>query len=76
MQESRVYLRKLSTGQLVEASLVDEVTDRHLAMWNGEWQKWESDWRSWLGRKFNSRYDPLYKLKNFRVGIAVGDMFE
>lgn len=39
MQESRVYLRKLATGQLVEASLLDEVTNRHLALWKGAWQK-------------------------------------
>jgi hypothetical protein len=38
MQESRVYLRKSATGQLVEASLLDEVSDRHLALWNGAWQ--------------------------------------
>jgi Zn/Cd-binding protein ZinT len=38
MQESRVYLKQLSTGQLVEASLLDEVTDRHLALWSGAWQ--------------------------------------
>jgi len=32
MQESRVYLKKMSTSQLVEASLLDEVTDKHLAL--------------------------------------------
>jgi hypothetical protein len=38
MQESRVYLRKSATGMLVEASLLDEVTDRHLALWDGAWR--------------------------------------
>jgi hypothetical protein len=39
MQESRVFLKKMSNGQMVEASLVDEVTDVHLGMWSGGWQK-------------------------------------
>ncbi|HEX3627224.1 MAG TPA: GNAT family N-acetyltransferase [Verrucomicrobiae bacterium] len=38
MQESRVYLKEMATGQLVEASLLDEITDRHLAMWIDTWQ--------------------------------------
>ena len=38
MQESRVYLKKMATGQLVEASLLDEITNRHLAMWVKTWQ--------------------------------------
>lgn len=38
MQESRVYLKKMATGQLVEASLLDEITDRHLKMWTKTWQ--------------------------------------
>jgi hypothetical protein len=38
MEESRVYLKKMATGQLVEASLLDEVIDKHLAMWNASWQ--------------------------------------
>jgi hypothetical protein len=38
MQESRVYLRETATGQLVEASLLDEVTDDHLALWRATWQ--------------------------------------
>src|ERR1017187_2324740 len=38
MQESRVYLTKTATGELVEASLLDEVIDRHLTMWSGSWQ--------------------------------------
>jgi hypothetical protein len=33
MQESRVYLFKTATGQLVEASLLDEVIDKHLTSW-------------------------------------------
>ena len=37
MQESRVYLRKTATNQLVEASLLDEVIDKHLTMWSGSW---------------------------------------
>ena len=35
MQESRVYLRETTT---VEASLLDEVTDDHLALWRATWQ--------------------------------------
>ncbi len=38
MQESRVYLKKTSTGQLVEASLLDEITDEHLTLWIDTWQ--------------------------------------
>jgi GNAT superfamily N-acetyltransferase len=38
MEESRIYLRKVATGQLVEASLLDEVIDKHLALWNAAWQ--------------------------------------
>lgn len=38
MQESRVYLTKTATKQLVEASLLDEITDKHLTMWSGGWQ--------------------------------------
>src|SRR5450432_869639 len=37
MQESRVYLFKTATDQLMEASLLDEVIDRHLTMWSGSW---------------------------------------
>jgi hypothetical protein len=37
MNESRVYLKKSETNVLVEASLLDEVTDDHLSMWNGSW---------------------------------------
>ena len=38
MTESRVFLRKSETKELVEASLLDEVTDRHLAMWDSSWR--------------------------------------
>jgi len=38
MEESRVYLKKSATGELVEASLLDDVTDGHLAMWSSSWQ--------------------------------------
>jgi hypothetical protein len=38
MTESRVYLRKTEPNELVEASLLDEVTDQHLAMWNDSWR--------------------------------------
>ncbi len=38
MEECRVYLRTVATSQLVEASLPDEVIDKHLAMWNASWQ--------------------------------------
>ena len=38
MEESRVYLRKVATGQLVEASLLDQVIDTHLAIWDASWQ--------------------------------------
>ncbi len=38
MEESRVYLKKVATGELVEASLLDEVTDKHLARWSSSWQ--------------------------------------
>lgn len=38
MEESRVYLKKTAIGQLVEASLLDEVSDKHLVMWSGSWQ--------------------------------------
>ncbi|PYK00350.1 MAG: GNAT family N-acetyltransferase [Verrucomicrobia bacterium] len=38
MTESRVFLRKSETNELVESSLLDEVTDHHLALWNGSWR--------------------------------------
>jgi hypothetical protein len=38
MEESRIYLRNSASGELVEASLLDEVTDRHLELWNESWQ--------------------------------------
>ena len=38
MPESQVYLMKTATGELLEASLWDEVTDAHLAMWKHSWQ--------------------------------------
>jgi len=37
MTESRIFLQRAKTNKLVEASLLDEVTDRHLAMWEGSW---------------------------------------
>ena len=38
MEESHVYLKKKATGQLVQASLWDEVTDEHLASWRRLWK--------------------------------------
>src|SRR6516165_6924343 len=38
MQESRVYLTRAATGELAEASLLDEVTDGHLELWNRTWR--------------------------------------
>lgn len=37
MTESRVYLREGESGKLVEASLFDEVTAKHLAQWKRGW---------------------------------------
>lgn len=37
MEESRVYLRKLEINQLVDASLIDAITDEHLLMWKDTW---------------------------------------
>lgn len=37
MTESRVYLRDGQSGQLVEASLFDELTAGHLALWERDW---------------------------------------
>jgi hypothetical protein len=37
MTESEVYLRAGKTGKLVEASLFDEVTTDHLALWDRDW---------------------------------------
>src|SRR5437868_15235642 len=32
-----VYLKRGDTGELVEASLLDEVTDSHLSLWDTSW---------------------------------------
>ncbi|MGB8354988.1 MAG: hypothetical protein WCD79_13920 [Chthoniobacteraceae bacterium] len=37
MTESQVYLRAGKSGKLVEASLYDEVTEAHLALWDEGW---------------------------------------
>lgn len=37
MNVSTVYLKRGETGELVEASLADEVTDAHLALWDKAW---------------------------------------
>ena len=37
MNESIVYLQKTDSGELVEASLFDAVTDEHLALWDSSW---------------------------------------
>ncbi len=37
MNESVVYLRDGETGNLVEASLFDQVTSDHLALWDRDW---------------------------------------
>lgn len=55
MQESRVYLKKMATGQLVEASLLDEITDRHLKMWLKTWQPVMKTRGSGRGRAARSR---------------------
>ena len=37
MNVSTVYLKRGDTGKLVEASLVDEVADAHLSLWENSW---------------------------------------
>lgn len=37
MNESKIYLFKSETDEIVEASLFDEVTDEHLALWDTSW---------------------------------------
>jgi hypothetical protein len=37
MTESQVYLREGRSGELVEASLFDELTAEHLALWEKSW---------------------------------------
>jgi hypothetical protein len=37
MIESTVYLKRVATGDLVEASYFDEVTDAHLGLWQSSW---------------------------------------
>lgn len=37
MTESEVYLRDGKSGMLIEASLFDEVTPDHLALWDRDW---------------------------------------
>ena len=37
MNESTVYLQKTESGAFIEASLFDQVTDDHLAMWRSKW---------------------------------------
>ena len=37
MNVSTVYLKRGATGELVEASLADEVTDAHLSLWDNTW---------------------------------------
>lgn len=37
MNESLVYLRDVSSGQSVDASLFDEVSDEHLRLWENDW---------------------------------------
>ncbi|HEX4120902.1 MAG TPA: hypothetical protein VH619_09820 [Verrucomicrobiae bacterium] len=37
MTESQVYLRKIASNQMVDASLFDEITDEHLGMWKNTW---------------------------------------
>mgnify|MGYP000890751281 CR=1 FL=1 len=37
MTESTVYLLDSSSGKMVEATLSDEVTDEHLALWDRDW---------------------------------------
>src|SRR5260221_17127 len=37
MDSFRVFLRCGDTGELMEASLLDEVTDSHLSMWDTTW---------------------------------------
>ena len=37
MNESQVYLKEPQSGDLVDASLFDEVTDEHLRLWENGW---------------------------------------
>ncbi len=37
MTESTVYLRESATGEMVEATLSDDVSDLHLALWDRDW---------------------------------------
>ena len=37
MTESKVWLRDGMSGNLIEASLFDEVTPGHLALWDRDW---------------------------------------
>lgn len=37
MTESRVYLQEAASGQMVEASLFDEISDEHLTLWEQDW---------------------------------------
>src|SRR6266571_1893068 len=37
MTESKVYLRDGKSGNLIEASLFDEVTPDHLVLWDRDW---------------------------------------
>lgn len=37
MDESKVYLQKGGSGELVEASLCDQITADHLKLWNDGW---------------------------------------
>lgn len=37
MNESRVYIQRSDDNQLVEASLFDEASDEHLALWDSSW---------------------------------------
>jgi len=38
MTTSAIYLKEVASGKLVRATLFDEVTDAHLAMWNETWR--------------------------------------
>jgi len=38
MREFRVYLKETATGRLVEASLFDDISDRHLGLWGDTWE--------------------------------------
>jgi GNAT superfamily N-acetyltransferase len=69
MTESRVYLAKTATGKLVEASLLDEVADRHLAMWERSWRpamEAHCEDRTWSDKPEDHHWDWKAKADEWR----------